>query len=139
MEGKHVPIQRVAAIPASCPCQPVGANWRWCVQDLGLLTGAHASVLNRVEAEAQALDAAIRGGEGLRGAAAAEAAWPGPKLNRVLLPPHAVQREAPAAVAGPSGIPSGHWWFNASCLGARMRPPLVAAAGVAKLGDQLNL
>jgi hypothetical protein len=33
------------------------------VQDLGLLTGAHASVVNRVAAEAQALDQAIRGGK----------------------------------------------------------------------------
>ena len=33
------------------------------MQDLGLLTGAHASVVNRIAAEAATLDRAIRSGE----------------------------------------------------------------------------
>lgn len=54
------------------------------LQDLGLLGGAHASVVNRVTAEAAGLDRAIR----------------------------SAQREAGAAAAAvPAGVPASHWWF----------------------------
>ncbi|KAL4447424.1 hypothetical protein ABPG75_004643 [Micractinium tetrahymenae] len=55
------------------------------LQDLNLLAGAHASVVNRVQAEAAALDRAIRG----------------------------VQLESGAAApAAPEGVPESHWWFS---------------------------
>lgn len=54
------------------------------LQELGLLTGVHSSVVSRVQAEATALDRAM----------------------------HNVKKELGAAAGGcPLGVPDTHWWF----------------------------